>query len=204
MSNNKTFLVMGSYRGGTTAVTAALMGLGVNVVTDSINPLNLEDRPFFRLVHNVTKVDARLMEQYINKRNTQGIWAVKYPAMHKNIEQYIHLFNKPNLVMVFRDPIAVAQSEYDRKLTTNKREVIDRTISYYNAMLSIADRLPCPVYYVSFERLILHKRNIVEALNEWCGVNGDVGQGVRMVDYAGSYDRTQANCYEYLENIAGR
>ena len=195
----KTFLVMGSYRGGTTAVTAALMGLGVDIATDSINPLNLEDRPFFELVHDVKSVDLDKIRQYIEQRNSVNVWGVKYPAMHQTLQQYLHLFRNPHLVLVWRDPVAIAESEHDKKIITNRSKTIRRTIEYYNAMIQIAKDNKLPVHYISFEKLLIAPQKTIVKLNDWIGFDGDVDQSVNMIDYSGSYEQTKTHCVNYQE-----
>jgi hypothetical protein len=188
---------MGSYRGGTTAVTSALMGLGVDIATDSINPLNLEDRPFFRLVHDVKCVDVDKVGQYIDERNSVNIWGVKYPAMHQTLQQYIHLFRNPHLVLVWRDPVAIAESEHEKKIITNRSKTIRRTISYYNDMIKITKENRVPVHFISFEKLLIEPKETIIKLNEWIGLDGDVDQAIKMIDYQGSYEQTKTHCVKY-------
>ena len=106
MPDQKTFVVLGNYRGGTTMIAGILMALGVHMGDPSTMRIHREDRDFWQQ-------PCHVVQSLIRFRNQQhDVWGWKDPAVVNFVER-LHLRN-PHYIAIFRDPLAVAKSEEAR------------------------------------------------------------------------------------------
>lgn len=106
----KTIVVTGAARGGTSMVSLVLRGLKVPM-GEGLNT-NHEDLQFLALL-NRTNVALEGICKLIAQRNDEAsTWGFKSPLLlEKNlIGNLLPLFRNPCLIMVFRNPLSVAQS----------------------------------------------------------------------------------------------
>jgi hypothetical protein len=130
----KTVVVLGAFRGGTSMVAQLLMELGVFMGEEFAAPdqeyENIEDREFQDLLHRwellekdvITPSDIPVgvmgaLLALIEKRNREhALWGWKYPGtviwcLHAGLSGYLR---HPHFITVFRDPLAVFQHEADK------------------------------------------------------------------------------------------
>jgi hypothetical protein len=133
--SQKTVIVLGAFRGGTSMVSRLLRELGVfmgeKFAVGDGDYDNAEDKEFQDLLHRpdlLTKenVDAtdfsstelRQVQDLIAKRNQQhSLWGWKYPGtvlwcLHAGLSRYLR---NPHFITVFRDPLAIFQHELDKR-----------------------------------------------------------------------------------------
>lgn len=131
----KTVIVLGTFRGGTSMVAQLLRELGVFMGEEFAPPDheydNVEDWEFQEVLHredllikeNITTADfsayeIRALRELIAKRNSQhALWGWKYPGtviwcLHASLAANLR---NPHFMTVFRDPLAVFQHEVDKK-----------------------------------------------------------------------------------------
>lgn len=130
----KTVVVLGAFRGGTSMVSQLVRELGVFMgekfaASDREYP-NAEDQEFQELLHrpglltqepiaatDFSAKEIKALRALIEKRNRQhALWGWKYPGtvlwcLYAGLAQ--HLRN-PHFITVFRDPLAIFQHELDK------------------------------------------------------------------------------------------
>ena len=130
----KTVVVLGAFRGGTSMVAQLLRALGVFMGDEFAHPDqeygNLEDREFQQLLHRkdlLTREDISstdfsaaeigTLKTLVGQRNRQHpLWGWKYPGtvlwcLHAGLSCYLR---NPHFITVFRDPLAIFQHELDK------------------------------------------------------------------------------------------
>ena len=96
----RTYIIAGVERGGTTPVAGAARALGL-FLGEGLHQNN-EDPLFVHRDYNES-IDA------INLRNsTHSVWGWKFPKAFLDLPLYLEHVRNPHLILVFRDPIASA------------------------------------------------------------------------------------------------
>jgi len=186
----KTVVVLGAFRGGTSMVAQLLMELGVFMGEEFAPPdleyENFEDREFQDLLHRweLLEKDEITLEDIpaevtgallalIEKRNRRyALWGWKYPGtvnwcLYAGLAQ--HLRN-PHFITVFRDPLAIFQHEADKGCipAASIREANGmsfRWVARQNQRLAEhVMRSDAPHLLVSYERAIMGGTAAKEAL----------------------------------------
>lgn len=180
---NRTIIIGGNYRGGTTATTQVFQAAGVPMGDDT--RYNQEDREFQRLFHNVRTINIHALRTLIAQRNrAHGVWGFKYPAIHEHITDVFREFRNPHVVLVLRDPVAVARSEEQRSgrdLLSTLRRVPERNARIINRAAVLRNH-GIPVHLLSFEHLLTRTEKAVRHLYAFAGLDADVGAGVEVVN----------------------
>ena len=153
MPEQKTFVVLGNYRGGTTMIAGVLMALGVHMGNPSTMRIHREDRDFWQQ-------PCHVVQTLISWRNKHhDVWGWKDPAVVNYVER-LHLRN-PHYIAIFRDPWAVAKSEearqgsihFPEKFTTVESAMM--RVNQTNAkIVDFLDFQPAPVFMTSYEHWI--------------------------------------------------
>jgi len=101
----KTLVVLGVARGGTSVLSGTLDNLGVFTGERSREPV-FEDVLLAEAVEeNNTKKVQDIIEKY---NNAHDLWAFKRPSLLNNIKKYHAYFRNPIYLVVFRDIYAIA------------------------------------------------------------------------------------------------
>ena len=117
--NQKTFIIFGIPRGGTTMIARVAEQLGVGM--GSGLPSNYEDDEFnYDKMSDALKEDPKLMARAllraINRRNGRhDVWGWKYPRAHLYLPLIIKQVRNPHLICVLRDPVASSLRPLSRK-----------------------------------------------------------------------------------------
>ena len=159
-------IVVGNFRGGTTAVAHILIAAGVDMGKNL--PYTLED-PEFQVLFHERRVSRKEIRNLIAAR--EGLWGFKYPHAYKQLGRLIGEFDDPRVIVVFRDPMAVALSSHHRTGADLKKAM--RFANRVNSQLS-SIVLPCPVLWISFEHLLTKEETIVKIL-AFLEINADIG-----------------------------
>jgi len=168
---NKSILISGTFRGGTTAVTNIIKALGVPLA-GQVTQKTLEDIKVRRLMHSNLNVDSYALIRLAKKYTTEhGTFAIKYPHLFKHMSTCLQAFLRPYFVIVTRDPLAVAYSEARHK--DGSPDFIDNFMrASYDAQHALRCTLNHPdakIKLISFEYLISPSRNKqeIKKLAEW-------------------------------------
>jgi hypothetical protein len=193
----KTVVVLGAFRGGTSLVARILKNLGV-FMGDEFAPSDreyetIEDAEFQQLLHrrdllaraeidagDFTAGEIASLRALINRRDADhDLWGWKYPGsvvwyLHAGIERYLR---NPHFVTVFRDPLAVFQHELDkdRMEPADARKRGGRSFEWvglqYRRLIEHVAQSDAPHLLVSYERATTGgesaKAALVDALTEF-------------------------------------
>ncbi len=172
-ASQRTLVVLGTARGGTSAVAGALDRLGVFTGALSAGPV-FEDVNLANAIENGGEREIRsVIEDY---DSAHPVWAFKRPRLLYHVQDVHTLFRKPVYIVVFRDVFAAAQRTrisggvdifrtMDKLLADNER-IID----------FLETARPCALL-VSYEKLMASPALLVDALIEL--LPGKVEDGAR-------------------------
>jgi hypothetical protein len=219
-NTNPTIIVSGPARSGTSHVAAALHAAGL-WMGDSINQTVFEDmemagviearrlflgRPavlwaggFHRLAFR--GVDVPLLRRLIAGRNARfSTWGFKRPNITQILKSDgLHLFREPRLIMMIRDPLAVAERasiaeghEMGRALDDARRATASN--------LKIVGKLGVPTLLISYERLKDNQQHVLEEVYRFAGL------AVRSEDFTriGEFVRQSGKEYKRLASAPSK
>ncbi len=162
----KTVIVIGITRGGTSMAAAALHALGI-AMGDASAPL-YEDQALGQLIETG---DRKRAAELVAKRNRHhAIWGFKYPSGAMLSPGWRRLFREPVYVVVFRDPLAVA----NRRAVSREKDLfgeISVALKQYTAILSALKRCRRPTLLVSYEKALLRPSEFAARLAGFVGVD---------------------------------
>jgi len=166
----KTLVVLGAARGGTSMIAGALHRLGVPMAERT--GVVYEDVP---LSEAVEKGDLEALERLIAERNARHpVWGWKRPSSLRFRERWIGRFRNPHYVAVFRDLFAIA----NRNRLSMQSEVLQNmrhSQEHFGLLLDFLQADAAPVLLVSYEKAMAHPEHFVGALREFVGT-GDAAQ----------------------------
>jgi hypothetical protein len=147
----RTFVVCGVQRGGTSAIAAVMRALGVDMGKGGFS---YEDPT---LLHEPDDLDG-----YIARRNAdRPIWGVKIPHLALSLDLLAEKLRAPMFVLTFRNPVAIADSAIVRG-DFSFVDSLERIQTYFDAMFAFARKTMHPVLLVSYERAVAHPEQFVE------------------------------------------
>jgi len=182
--NQKTFIVFGVPRGGTTMIARVAEKLGVCMGSDL--PANYEDSEFnFDKLSDSTQKDqewlTRTLLAAINRRNaTLDVWGWKYPRAHIYLPLIINQVRNPHLICVMRDPVASSLRPLSRKRVLKEGDqdlparVIKQHLSYQQKNIALIDEFKKPSFICSYEKAIINPSSFVADLGRFINVRNDV------------------------------
>ncbi len=153
----RTLVVMGSYRGGTSMVAGILRLLGA-FMGYNLGRTNNEDLDFQE------ERDFSPLEAHIRRRNAElEVWGWKFPGSLGYIEAVMPLLRNPQFLVICRDPVAIAQREHMLKNYTFGEALRLATLHQFK-LLTFSYRTPHPVFLISYERSLRGKGGFVKDL----------------------------------------
>lgn len=163
MVGQKTYIVCGNFRGGTTAVAQLLVRLGISMGEKMDPNNNCEDLEFQQVLLRDT-LDRAELDRLAGRRNAKNdVWGFKFPGAHLHMPAMLESFRNPQVIFVFRDPYAVADSE-QRRTGQDLYRMMERTVDYNLRMTRLLQSLSCPTHPISFEQLLLRPEAVIDRL----------------------------------------
>lgn len=167
MPPNRTIVVVGVQRGGTSMVAGVLRALGLPMGERA--GLNHED-PVFLLD------DTEKLGKAIRQRNrTHAVWGFKAPKAAMNLPFFDRVLRKPYFVVVYRNSLSIADS-WNQRGAGHTVSVLKRISSYHNAILEFAEQTKAPILFVNYERAVADdasKRAMVDEIAAFTGLDAD-------------------------------
>lgn len=161
----KTIIVVGVARGGTSIVAGALYHLGV--------PMGNAAAPVFedlRLSLAFEKQSKEKFEHVIDDYNLKhNLWAWKRPSTLHALAKIARKVRNPHFIFVFRDMLSVA----NRNNISMHRDVGDGLVGAmedYRKIVKFFHRSRHPALLVSSEKVVKNKEGYAESLAEFCGI----------------------------------
>jgi hypothetical protein len=169
----KTFIVSGLGRGGTSLAASILFHAGI-YMGHHLAEAVYEDLEFTEAFHARNR--DLLMRLIASRNTTHRMWGFKTPHIHAVLGyQDIGLFRNPHLIVIFRDPVAVAGrsalAEYLDPLTA-MRECLDGLKN----LVGFVDNTTAPALLLSYEKALLKPEHFIDAVTRFCGIALDQEQ----------------------------
>jgi hypothetical protein len=194
----KTVVVVGSGRGGTSAIAGSIHLLGIRMMEDE-GSLNSEDSEIVRAYQRKRpgghQAAAREVARIIEERNAaHDVWGWKDPSADLYLESVINHVRNPHFVFVLRNLLDVALSHVATR--TGTLEVgFDSALKRYARYWDILQKLHCPTLMVSYERAVLDRNAFVKEVSNFLGIKPSRSQAKSARDFldpAGGYRPTRS------------
>lgn len=171
--DQKTVVVVGSGRGGTSAVAGAVHLLGVRMVEGDYE-LNSEDYEIVRAYQRNMGLGHQRAAEEVSKviadRNRRyDVWGWKDPSADLYLESVVTGLRNPHFIMVFRNPFDVAQSHVATG-TPGIEVGLDSALNRYMRYWGLLQKLRCPTLMVSYERTLSDPRGFVSEACAFLGI----------------------------------
>lgn len=178
---NKTFVVLGAIKSGTSAVTGVLKILGIQLWG---NEKFLDDVEFY---------DAAFIEKDLNslikKRNLQfSIWAVKNPSLKNLLELAKTKLRNPYFIYIYRNPENVVKHTWNRKGRKINNKFWKRVTWVKKIQQKITSGLSgvSPVLLLTYEELIANPDKEVKRIADFIGKDIK-SEAVKFIDASKGY-----------------
>lgn len=165
LETQKTIVVVGVARGGTSIVAGSLSHLGI-FMGNASDPV-FED---MRLSLAFEKQSKEKFESVIADYNQKHeLWAWKRPSSLNNLPRIAKKLRNPHFVFVFRDLLSVA----NRNKISMKHGVVsslDAAFNDYKKIVSFIKKTSYPTLLVSSEKAVKHKKEFIDSLIDFAGL----------------------------------
>lgn len=168
-SEEKTIIVLGLARSGTSIVAGALSYLGIYMGA-------LAGPPVFEDIHLSTAIeknDHQRVEKVINDYNeSHKVWGYKRPASLTNLSLLHDNCRNPHYIIIFRDIFSIA----NRNRISVKSDVLKNmhsSLQQYEMILNFLEQKHPKALLVAFDKALNHKESLIAHLVSFCGINTD-------------------------------
>ncbi len=157
----KTLIVLGVARGGTSLLAGSLATMGV--YSGAANKPVYEDLDLAHAFENHKYIYTKA-KRIIKKYNDEHhIWAFKRPASIDYIEQLIKYTRNPVLLIIFKDIFSIA----NRNKISMKLGLVpglNKALKDYADLVNIIDKRYCDMHLFSYEKVMLNKELLTKEL----------------------------------------
>lgn len=158
--DQKTYIVLGVARSGTSMIAGCLRELGIfmgEIVAD-----NHEDPVFF-------SDDVEILKRIILERNNKyDNWGWKVPKTMFHIENLLPFIRNPHFIIVTRDPFDIANSMMKREAMPFDL-AIQHIFMVYKHLQQFVEKCLAPLMFVSYNRVIADKEAFICELTSFIG-----------------------------------
>ncbi len=179
----KTLVVLGSPRGGTSMLAGLLRELGVPM-GDRIDRHNHEDQAFL-------SDDLEQIRATISQRNAEHrVWGWKVPDSIRYLPEIESQLRNPHYLAVFRNPLAVASSMQRYAEGMALEQGLKRALEYFNLIEAFIAGHRDPVLVVDYEAAVAAPTALVESLGSFLQLELDdeeINQAAAFVGARGGY-----------------
>ncbi len=162
----KTVIVLGSARGGTSMVAGVLQALGV-FMGEKLGPV-------FEDVVLSGAIEARnfqLTREIVQNRNqAYPVWGWKRPSAIQYRDVWSGLFRNPYIIAIFRDPFAIANRNRISMLSDIFQNM-ESSVDHLNTMISFLRNWDGPILLTSYEKALLSPVDFVDAIDQFLELN---------------------------------
>jgi hypothetical protein len=163
LEREKTLVVLGSPRGGTSMLAGLLRELGIHM-GDRIDRHNHEDQAF--LSEDVEQIRAA-----ISQRNAEHpVWGWKVPDSIRYLPEIESQLRNPHYLAVFRNPLAVAASMHRYSADMSLESGLKRALEYFHLIEAFIARSRDPVLLVDYEAALAEPIALVGSLGAFLGL----------------------------------
>ncbi len=167
LPDQRTILVTGHFRGGTSMVAGILRMLGL-FLGDRIERGNNEDLEFKDAP--VSAIRARIRE----RDAAHHVWGFKYPGVFLTGAEWIDEVRNPIVVCIMRDLLACAQSEVFNRQFADELDALRSKCDHQTKLMQFLEVVKArrrPFMLISYERALQHPRDVVDSLAAFAGLD---------------------------------
>jgi hypothetical protein len=171
----RTIVITGTPRGGTTMVAECVGTLGVPIgvsIPAGEESFNLEDPEFQAVLHleSPGEIDMPALRTLILRRNmAHKIWGFKLPMALNSLSILEQELRNPQFVLVFRDPLAVSSREVI-SVGLDAMYAMRRALVWQERMIDFAESSGARCLLLSYEKALQFPEIAVDLLASWCGL----------------------------------
>lgn len=184
----KTFVVVGVARGGTSIIAGTLAKLGV-FMGNAQAPV-YED---LRLSLAYEKTSQEKFETVVADYNEKyNVWGWKRPSTLNDLPRIAKKLRNPHFIFVFRDLLSVA----NRNVISMKHGLesgLSDGLKDYAKIIKFIGKKNYPAFYISSEKTVSNKEPFLEAISKFCQLSPTEEQKLAV------YDFISPNPEEYLD-----
>jgi hypothetical protein len=166
----RTVVILGQFRGGTSMVAAVVRRLGVFMGHRFDPRNNHEDLDF----QHASTVRVRHLVRFRNEE--QDVWGWKYPGTLLTVEEWYRELRNPRFIVVFRDPLAAAQTELRVGEFADPVATLKLKHEHAGRLLQFVERAAAeglPMLLVSHERALAAREELVDSIASFLDVAAD-------------------------------
>jgi len=165
--SQRTFLVLGAPRGGTSMVAGVMHHLGVYMGDDLLS--TFEDPGLTNLM--LQSRNEELKQAIIDRNLTHSIWGWKFPGLSilDVLPEISGVLKNPFFLVIYRDVFAMANRNYISAygdLFAN----MTSALNYFSELGKFLETNKAPVMLISYEKAMLNPRMFVERISEFMGI----------------------------------
>lgn len=169
-SNNspeRTMVVLGLARSGTSMIAGALYHLGI-FMGDKLGNINFEDRT---LSSAIEAGNDQQVDNIIKARNKKyAVWGWKRPSSIRFIGDLENRLRNPFYVVVFRDVFSIANRNKISMLTDIVNNM-KNSLSQYSKLIKFIEKSEAPCMLVSYEKAVASSEVFVNELADFAGLD---------------------------------
>jgi hypothetical protein len=168
----RTYVVLGRTRGGTTMVAKALRAFKLHM-GENLDPANCEDIEVTKFLRQKSIGD--LKAKFREWDSCHDVWGIKAPLIFNFIDQLDDAFRNPHFIFVMRDPAAIASRLLTaRVISPEELETQVRSaLQMYVRILEYLGRMKRPTLFMSYEKAVLDPYGASAAMAEFVRVRDD-------------------------------
>jgi hypothetical protein len=159
---DKTYIIFGIGRGGTTMVAGVSKLCGLDIGQDL--PINLEDDDFNAHILNKRGIKPipHIISSLEKRYQTKKIWGWKFPRAIAYLPAIREHVKNPHLILVSRDPMATATREI--LSGTPKMLAIEIVLRLQSRNMELVKEWEAPTLIVSYEKSIQYPERFISDL----------------------------------------
>lgn len=168
ITDQRTIIVIGVARSGTSLVTSILEGLGVNM-GDKKSYGSFEDEEIYSLIESAN-FNFDELRRIVNYKNSKyRVWGWKRPKSFEYAHKFESLIVNPIYVIPFRDVLAISnRNEKSDGITHIK--ALRFNINRYMKLLNFIEDNENPIFLFSYEKALEDKTLLIWQLSEFLGI----------------------------------
>jgi hypothetical protein len=166
----RTLLLTGMARGGTSFVASSIAHLGVPLGRHEGDAVS-EQGEHVLLRQAFKDRDEMAFERLVGEFDREhATWAWKLPALRKDLEWASRRVRNPCYVIVFREPLSVSLRKISNGRAPDLRRMFRKIFDEYDALLEFALGTKRPVLLVSYDKALRQFDEWLSALASFAGV----------------------------------
>ena len=165
----RTLIVLGAPRGGTSAIAGALAEMGIYMGRGAAAPV-FESLALANAIEGGQQDKVRELIADFNREHR--VWGFKRPGFTHFVDEYHGFFRNPVYLVILRDPAATAnRGMISGRLKANYLKKIRKILATYEGITNFVESNNAAALFISYEKLLLDPKTILEYINELLGLN---------------------------------